>query len=391
MGYQHGSLLKYECLENLRAILNYSEQKGYSLNQLLEIWDEMKNNIPLDYIEEMHGLADGIGEPFDKVAAFYTSINSIGILNCFGIAAWDLATESNKLIHARSLDLSFSIKDPITSKYAAENCVLIVRKPDNEYASLNPSVALFLNGGGGINEKGIAVGGQISWSKDQTYDGLPLIIKEQIVLDQASTAEEAIDVLKTQGSIGVNFIISDSNIPEGYAVETTASLSYNGTWDNPIESKYPFWSIDHVIRRTNFFIEPEIAATQRDRYNPGGFIGFLKLIFSLFQSTNYDFISFVMYPVWRKYKIMSQEIEKYWGSLNLDNTLSILRKVYNGKTDIFLAIMSIFGRGAGFLESWNQWAACTETSDMAVCFVSADKYASKNPVHHFNLFGLLES
>ena len=54
-----------------------------------------------------------------------------------------------------------------------------------------------------------------------------MIIKEQIVLDKASTAEEAIDVLKTQGSIGVNFIISDSNIPKGYAVETTASLSYN--------------------------------------------------------------------------------------------------------------------------------------------------------------------
>ncbi len=391
MGYQHGSLLKYECLENLRAFLYYSEQMGYSLEKLLKIWDEMKDNVTQDYIDELHGLADGIEVSFDKVAAFYASLNSLGILNCFGFVAWDLATQSNKLIHARSFDLPFFITDPVTGKYAHENCVLIVRKPDNDYASIQFSIALLLNGGGGINEKGIAVGGQLSWSKDQKLDGFPLIIKEQIVQDKASTANEAINLLTTNRTVGVNFIISDSNNNIGYAIETTANHTYVGTWNNSVESNYPFWSIDHVVRRTNFFIEPEIASTQRNRYHPGGFIGLLKLILTLFQKNNKVFTPNHMFAIWRNYKCMSKEIEKQWGILNLDNTMSMLRNVYNGKTDILLAIMVRFGKGYGFLESWNQWVACPETGDIMISFANDEKYASRNLVHHFNLFELLES
>ena len=61
-------------------------------------------------------------------------------------------------------------------------------------------------------------------------------ILEQIVLDNAASAEEAIELINLNRSLGVNFILSDSNIPCGYAVETTALLTYNGTWDNSIES-----------------------------------------------------------------------------------------------------------------------------------------------------------
>ena len=396
MGYQHGSLLKYECLENLRAFLYYIEQIGYSFNQLLDIWNIMKEYIPQQYIEEMQGLADGAGLSFDEVAALYASFDCLDVLNCFGIATWGPATKSSKLIHVRSCDLPFTIKDPVTGNYVHNNCILIVRKPDNGYASLIPTVAGLLNCGGGINEKGIGLGNKFPWSKDHTFNGMPIKIKGQYILDQALTAEDAINILITNRTLGYNFVVSDAKIPIGYAVETTTNFSYVGTWDNPVESTRPCWSIDHVIRRTNFFIEPEIATTQRDRYHPGGLIGFLKLIFSveIFFSNPEKLKVFtpnLMFPIWRNYKIMSKEIEKQWGTLDLDNAQSMLRNVYNGKTDMLLAIMVKFGKGYGFLESWNQWVACPETGDMLVSFASNDKYASKNPVHHFNLFELLQS
>jgi hypothetical protein len=39
----------------------------------------------------------------------------------------------------------------------------------------------------------------------------------------------------------------------------------------------------------------------------------------------------------------------------------------------------------------HQWVACPKTGDMLICFASKDRIASINPVHHFNLFKLLES
>ena len=47
------------------------------------------------------------------------------------------------------------------------------------------------------------------------------------------------------------------------------------------------------------------------------------------------------------------------------------------------------GKKDGFLVSWNQWTAYPESGDIYVSFANADKYASQNTVHHFNLFELL--
>ena len=354
----------------------------------------MSNYIPQEYVEEIQGIADGAGVSFDEVAATYTVFDCLAIMNCFGIAAWGPATLSGKLIHVRSCDLPFILKDPVTGKYAHENNILMIRNPDNKFASLIPTVAGSLHCGGGINEKGIGISIQLSGCKDQTLNGLPIKIRTQMVIDQASTADEAINIVTTNRTLGFNFIISDSKNPVGYAIETTSNHSYFGTWNDPVESKHPFWSIDHVVRRTNFFIDPETAATQRDRYHPGGIIGLIKAIFSLrLLSQNQETFTFFspdfIFPIWWNYKVISKEIQKKWGVLDLQNTMSLIRNVYNGKTNMLLSIMIKLSKGHGFLESWNQWVACPETGDMLVSFASRDKYASKNPVHHFNLFDLL--
>lgn len=47
--------------------------------------------------------------------------------------------------------------------------MLIVRNPEDGFASLTPSIAGSLQGGGGFNEKGIAIGMQTRWSKDVAF------------------------------------------------------------------------------------------------------------------------------------------------------------------------------------------------------------------------------
>lgn len=379
MGYQHGSLLKEEVKQDIRGFLNYS---WHNISYLLSIWNVMKDYVPQEYIEEMQGLADGAGISFEELAAANMVIIVGDMGGCFGISAWGNATKDGTLYHARSFDISFNIQDPVTGTFARENSVLIVRNPDNGYASLIPTVAGSMHGGGGINEQGIAVGQQICPSKkDQTLHGMPAQFRVQQVLDHASTAMDAIEFLTSNREAGWNFIVSDSKIPAGYVVETTANLTYIGTYNDPTEGKKPFWNIDDVVRRTNFFINQSIAETQRARFNPSGLMSFIRLV----KRTD------VFYAVWRSYKVCSEGIEKNWGSLDLNSTMTMLRNCYSGKTDFLLRLIVYLAKGTSFNRAFNMWVANPENGDMVVCFATKDNIAFSNPVHYFKFYNLLNA
>lgn len=377
MGFQHGSLLAEEVKQDVRAFLNYST---VSFDYLLDIWDVMKDYVPNAYIDEMQGLADGAGISFNELAAA-NMVVIVGDMGCFGISAWGDATIDGKLYHARSFDQPFNIKDPVTGIFAHENSVLIIRNPDDGFASMSPSVAGTMHGGGGINEQGIAVGQQVCWSDNYTLEGTPGQFRVQQVLDHASTDLEAIYILTTNRDLGWNFIVSDSKIPAGYAVETSANYTYTGTYDNPTEGKKPFWNIKDIVRRTNFFIDPVLASTQRTQYNPSGLISFIKLVLR----------TDVFFAVWRSYRICSEGIENNYGSMNLNSTMTMLRDCYSGKTDLLLRLIVILAEGTSFNRAWNMWVADPDNGDMIVCFASRDKIAFLNPVHYFNFYELLNS
>lgn len=380
MGYQHGYLLKEECLENMRAFLSYITQI-IPYDKIKNIWGVMKDYIPTCYVDELHGLADGSGVSFDDICVLYAATECIALMSCFGIAAWGNATIDGRLYHVRSWDLSFDMKDPVSGKYVQENSVLIIRKPQDGFASLNPSVAGALNGAGGINEKGIAIGAQVCWSKDQWFKGPPILIRVQQVLDYADSTEQVLDILTSNKTLGWNFIVSDGKNHAGFIVETSANYSYIGTWDNPVESNHPFWSIKDVVRRTNFYIDPVLASTQRDYYNPSGFIGLIK---TFLKKEPY-------FVVWNSYRAMSEEIEKNWGKMDINSTISMIQRVYRGETDFVLKFIKKHATTGSFLKAWNQWAACSETGDIAVSFATNSRNACENKVHYFNLYDLLNS
>ncbi|MEM1514176.1 MAG: C45 family peptidase [Candidatus Thermoplasmatota archaeon] len=375
MGYQHGFLLKNETKENIRAFLNQCSNYNY----LLAMWNITKNYIPEEYIEELRGIADGAEIKFEDVAVAYMTVVTWG-MGCFGISAWGNATADGKLYHFRSFDLPMNIKDPITGKYVHENSVLIVRKPKNGYASVSPSFVGSLHGGGGFNEKGIAIGMQTCWSNDSTFYGTPELIKVQMVLDHASRIEEAIDYLIKNGTAGWNFIVSDCKIPIGYVVEVTANHYYVGTHDSAVEAIPPFWQIREVVRRTNFFISPELAATQRSHYDPSGVAGFIRIF-----TENDPF-----FVIWRSYKVVSKMVEENYGNFDLNNSMNLFQSTYRGDTDLILKILIKLAEGTSFNRAWNMWVACPETGDFVVSFAERDKIAFSTPCHYFNLFDLIE-
>ncbi len=379
MGFQHGYLLQEEVQQNIRAFLHYAEMY-LPISDLLGYWNISKSYVPPEYIEEMQGIADGANISFYDIVASIMAVE-YSDHGCYGIAAWGPATVDGQLYHARSFDLPSTIQDPVSGKYAHENTVLIVRNPDNGSASLCPAIAGSFHTGGGMNSQGVSLGIQICWSKDQTFEGNPYHFRVQEVLDTATTAEDALQILNTNPTHGFNFIVSQADPAVGYALEQTANLTYIGTHNDSVENIQPFWALEHVVRRTNVFLEPTIAATQRKPYNPSGLIAFFKLLF--FQKSN------PFFAVFQLYQSVSKEIYVTWGNLTLNNTMNVLQNGYRAEDFPLLRLIERLGKGTGMAEAWNQWVACPATGDMVFSFANHDQMAFRTELHYVNLYDLL--
>jgi hypothetical protein len=377
MGYQHGYYLRDKVQENLRAFIAYT---SYSYEELVEIWNQMKPYVPDEYLEEMQGLADGAEVNATDVAAAYMVIVVGDIGGCFGVSTWGRSTSDGELIHVRSFDQPMDIQDPITGTYVHENAVLVIRNPTDGYASISPSVAGSMHGGGGMNSQAIALGQQVCWSNDYTFHGIPALLRVQMALDHASILDDAVKILTENKTLGWNFIVSDGKLKQGVAVEVTGNHSYIGTYDNPAESNKPFWSLQDTVRRTNFFIDPTIAGTQRESYNPGGFIPFIKLV----QRKD------IFYAIWRSYKAVSEEFERQQGTLNLTNTMTMFQNTYSGGTDPLLRYIITKAEGTSFNRAWNMWTATPVTGDLLVSYAGKETSAFATQIHTYNLYDLLE-
>jgi len=381
MGYQHGDLLSDEIREVMRAQLVVFEDYGYPYERLVEIWGIMEDYLPHEYKEEMQGMADGAGMSFEEVAvlSMMTAVfNHLFEDSCCEVSLWGDATADGKLLHVRSWDWNLNISDPETGTRLQENVVLIVRTPKVGYASVTPDFAGAISVWHGINEKGIVVGENTCITLDTTFHGISPCFRMRMVIDRCDTGQGALDILTSNRTCGTNFVLSDANVPVGYALDQTANFSYVGTWDNPIEGTDPFWQIEDVVRRTPTYIDPACAAVQygRIRYDPSGLRGILDAALGR---------SAMVFP-WIHYRALSLQIEKYYGTLDVNTTMAALREEYTGESDFWMSLALLFAYWCLY-----QWVVCPETGDMVISFASSDTRACYEPVHYFNIFDLMDA
>lgn len=375
MGYQLGYLLKEPFMRDYRSYeYHWKHELGVDRNNLVEAWGKNKAYVPDEYKEEMQGRADALNLTFEDIAIIETLnqfLFAFGEKACSGFAAWGPATKDGRLYHIRSHDCSLKTPfDPLTKIPCYENEHLIIRNPDNAYASISPTTILDVGVEGGFNEKGIAIGYSASPCDDNTMYGTPSTIRQLMVLDHATTLEEAVEIVNSNKTIGLNFIISDSNKKEAVAVEQSANYSYAGSWDNPSESNSKFWSIDHVVRRGNRFIDPDVSSSQAG-----------------FWYNEKNILSWLISPVNRQYVRISKEIERNYGNLDINNSLKTIRDAYKYRFDPAYIFVKIFEKSG----VWDQWVACPETGEMLVTFAQNGKSAYDSPFIHVNLFDILET
>jgi len=389
MGYQYGYYLKDSHLTCRRIWLNYIKQEGCSIADLKDTWNVSKEYIPDVYKQEIQGRADALGLDFIDEAilsVFLTYHNNNQ--RCFGFAAWGNATLDGKLYHAHSNDWSLeteSLRDVISNTYAYQHQVLIVRKPANGYSSISIGTTGGIEAEAGMNENGICItfNTGLHFTNDSTSKGIPTGVRNLMVLDNAKSSQEAIDIMTSNRTTGWNYIISDGNENKAYILEQTANFSYVGSWNDTIEDNYPSYKIEDLVRRGNIFINYEAPGINHEFYKKSTF---LKLILNILHINNEKNLYFFI----KRFKIGSDELNKKHGTLNLNNSIKLLRRVYNGNTNLFCFLLTRV-IPILYVDTWDQKVFCPETGDIAISFAKNGKTAYRTSIHYFNMYELFNS
>ena len=134
MVYQHGYLLRDKIEQNHQALSTKCDHEDY--NFILEMWNTfLYFSTPQEYLDEIHGLADGSGISFEDIIVFSTGITYfIYGKKCMEMVAWGPATDDGELYHLYSADFQNVIKIPDSDLFLHDNQILMVREPENGFA-----------------------------------------------------------------------------------------------------------------------------------------------------------------------------------------------------------------------------------------------------------------
>lgn len=377
MGYQMGYLLKDKIRINTRAFEYFYSSEGIEFDSLYGLWNKQKKYVPQEMIDYIQGTADALNTSLEKIACTWVA-EGLSYSRCCGMAAWGESTEDGELLSLRSMEFPLEIRDPVTHSYIQDSPIIVIAAPKYGNSFMYPTFAGYVCEGG-INEKGITVSNMWSPNHDQKDEGCPMGIRLFHALYDSSNAIKAIKILTNNKTYGYNFIVSDANIPKGYAVETTANETCIGSWNSQSESNKPFKKIKQVVRRTNIFLNKKTAKQQRKIYNPKNIINIIGFILNPSKTP--------WYYVWNHYISLSRGIEKIWGNMNINNTMEMLRDVYKGKNSIiWKIILNICPK-----DTWWQWVATPKTGEIKIAFTEKENGAHFSDTLTFNLLKTLEN
>jgi isopenicillin-N N-acyltransferase-like protein len=300
MGYQNGFLLKDSIQAYIQSRIQEMMDRGYSYEYLVNCAQALASHIPQEYVEEMHGLADGASMSYTDVLLGQIEADIIfygpGWTGCSGFAVFGNATMDGHLYHGRSHDGHLPPGEPVG--------LVTVYEPENGNAFVNVGWFGWIGVLTGMNKEGITLGNQASPSTDKTLDGMPLVFMERQVLQYSNNLTQAIDIInQTDRTVGWNIVLGDGKNLNACVVEISDNYSKVLWAGDPAEDIEPHYSIPNAVRRTNHYVDPELAATQRSPYDPR----------DGWESS------------WDRYEKLSQLIEVNYGSIDAETSIEFMR------------------------------------------------------------------
>ena len=252
MGLQYGVLLKPEILNALdswkKILVWMADDMGIPFPAILSVAKlqirQMTASLPKDYQEEMRGVSDGSGVPYETVAMcslFYDFGEGMG---CTGVL---MRGKDGSLIQGRNND---------TASYGGEEfakmTVIVKHKGKGHNAFVHMDQPLYLGVETGFNDKGLSFGEETLFVKKPEAGGhsLPFLIRE--ILEQASSLKDIypyFDKYHTIGSYGC--VWGDLRNGRGAVVELTPTAWAKNELSGPI-----LWDFNKLY-------DPGLAVQQR--------------------------------------------------------------------------------------------------------------------------------
>jgi len=162
----------------------------------------------------------------------------------------------------------------------------------------------FIGVGTGMNKEGLTLENNLSSSGDKTLDGMPISFIYREVLQYSNNLVEAIDIIcQAYRTNGYNVLLGDGKNLNAVAIEISDSYCKVFWAGDPAEDIEPHYNIPNAVRRTNHYIDPELAATQRSPYDPR-------------VAWNWS---------WNRYDTLTQLIEDNYGNITAEMSIEFLR------------------------------------------------------------------
>ena len=152
MGRTQGELLREEArplLERILGACQASDPERCSDKNLDAAWEAVSPHTDPRFIEELRGIAEGAGVPFDAVRRTHM-IPVVQNYSCSSIAAWGKATKNGHLYQTRNLDWHLGLG-------AHEYGCLVVYLPEKGVPHVNVTFAGYIGSNTGLSAAGIAL------------------------------------------------------------------------------------------------------------------------------------------------------------------------------------------------------------------------------------------
>ncbi len=252
MGLQYGVLLKPEilkALESWKKILVWmADDMGVPYPAIMSVAKmqikQMAANLPREYQEEIRGVSDGSGVPYDSVAMcslFYDFGEGMG---CTGVL---MRGKDGSMLQGRNND---------TASYGGEEfakmTVIVRHNGEGRNSFIHMDQPLYLGVETGFNDKGLSFGEETLFVKKPDAGGhsLPFLIRK--VMEEASSLKDIYPYFDRYHTIGAyGCVWGDLRNATGAVVELTPTAWAKNELSGPI-----LWDFNKLY-------DPELALRQR--------------------------------------------------------------------------------------------------------------------------------
>ena len=221
MGYQQGALLREDIRENVRYLFEVKakeikiEKGGLTLldprRVIKGIAARQRKFVPDRYYEEMRGVADGSGVPFEDIVIS----NFIPeLFHCSGFAIAGSATKDGTLYHGRILDYSCDWK-------LQEHAILTVASPRNKIPFVNVTYAGFVGSVTGMNAERVSIG-EMGGGGVGHWDGVPMAFLTRMALEEADSLDQGVKIFREHPrTCEYYFVMADGETGKAVGMEAS--------------------------------------------------------------------------------------------------------------------------------------------------------------------------